>query len=141
MTQEQREKIIEKYGTETSSGDYDDFVGAQIFDLSDGLAALRFSPQARHMNKFGAVHGGTIAGLMDSAAGLAAMTTLKRVVTAEMSVSFIGSAKESDEIMATARVVHAGRTLTRVSVELRTLSGREVSRGNITFFSLGDLEL
>jgi uncharacterized protein (TIGR00369 family) len=141
MTQEQKKRFLELYCSDSSRPGYGSFLGHEVSDVHSGAVSARFVPGSRHMNGFGATHGGTIAGLIDSVGGLAAMTTLKRVVTSELNVSYIRPSSENQELMASAMVVHSGRNLVRVSAEVSDTNGKLIATGNLTFFVVGELDL
>ena len=62
----------------------------QVDDLGEGRAVLRATPDERHLNQIGLVHGGWVTTLMDSALGGSAHTLLpagERAVTIEIKVN------------------------------------------------------
>jgi len=101
-------------------------IGYRSYVAGDGIAAcvLRLGPQ--HLNRLGVLHGGLVAMLLDTAAGIA-VRSFSRVketptVTVSMTVNYISAAK-SDEVTATARITGGGRSLKFADAELRDQDG------------------
>jgi uncharacterized protein (TIGR00369 family) len=141
MKKEQIQKIKDHYLTMIDKKNFDHFINPDIIRLEDGLAEVRWLPQPEHLNRFGAIHGGALAGLIDSVASIASLTKLKRIVTIEMNVSYIKAATISNKILAKGLVIQAGKSLIRTTVELFNEDNQLITRGNLTFFILGDLTL
>ena len=141
MKKEQIQKIKEQYLTMIDKKNFDHFINPDILRLDDGLAEVRWLPQPEHLNRFGAIHGGALAGLIDTVASIASLTKLKRIVTIELSVSYIKAATISNTILAKGVVIQAGKSLIRTTVELFNEDNQLITRGNLTFFILGELIL
>jgi uncharacterized protein (TIGR00369 family) len=141
MKQEQIQKIKDNYLTMIDKKNFDHFINPDILRLDDGLAEVRWVPQPEHLNRFGAIHGGALAGLIDTVASIASLTKLKRIVTIELSVSYIKAATISNTILAKGVVIQAGKSLIRTTVELFNEDNQLITRGNLTFFILGELIL
>jgi uncharacterized protein (TIGR00369 family) len=141
MKQEQIQKIKNHYLTMIDKKNFDHFINPDIIRLEDGLADVRWLPQPEHLNRFGAIHGGALAGLIDSVASIASLTKLKRIVTIEMNISYIKAATISNKILAKGVVIQAGKSLIRTTVELFNEDNQLITRGNLTFFIMGDLSL
>jgi acyl-CoA thioesterase len=141
MKQEQIQKIKDNYLTMIDKKNFDHFINPDILQLDDGLAEVRWVPQPEHLNRFGAIHGGALAGLIDTVASIASLTKLKRIVTIELSVSYIKAATISNTILAKGVVIQAGKSLIRTTVELFNEDNQLITRGNLTFFILGELIL
>jgi uncharacterized protein (TIGR00369 family) len=141
MKKEQIQKIKDHYLTMIDKKNFDHFINPDIIRLEDGLADVRWLPQPEHLNRFGAIHGGALAGLIDSVASIASLTKLKRIVTIEMNISYIKAATISNKILAKGVVIQAGKSLIRTTVELFNEDNQLITRGNLTFFIMGDLTL
>lgn len=97
-------------------------------------AVLDVTP--RVANRFGTLHGGCIATLVD-VIGTAALVTKTQLagVSVEINVSYMGSAKLGEEVEVVAKVLKVGSSLATVQVDLRTTrSGRAVAQGRHTKF-------
>jgi uncharacterized protein (TIGR00369 family) len=141
MNQDQILKIKEQYLMMIDQKNFDHFINPNITKLEDGLAEVRWLPQPEHLNRFGAIHGGALAGLIDSVASITSLTKLKRIVTIEMNISYIKAATIANKILAKGVVIQAGKSLIRTTVELFNEENQLITRGNLTFFILGELTL
>ena len=141
MKKEHIQKIKEQYLTMIDKKNFDHFINPDILRLDDGLAEVRWLPQPEHLNRFGAIHGGALAGLIDTVASIASLTKLKRIVTIELNVSYIKAATISTKVLAKGVVIQAGKSLIRTTVELFNEDNQLITRGNLTFFILGELIL
>jgi acyl-coenzyme A thioesterase 13 len=141
MKKEHIQKIKEQYLTMIDKKNFDHFINPDIIRLDDGLAEVRWLPQPEHLNRFGAIHGGALAGLIDTVASIASLTKLKRIVTIELNVSYIKAATISTKVLAKGVVIQAGKSLIRTTVELFNEDNQLITRGNLTFFILGELIL
>jgi uncharacterized protein (TIGR00369 family) len=141
MNKNQIQKIKDQYLAMIDQKNFDHFINPNIIKLEDGLAEVRWLPQPEHLNRFGAIHGGALAGLIDSVASITSLTKLKRIVTIEMNISYIKAATISNKILAKGIVIQAGKSLIRTTVELFNEDNQLITRGNLTFFILGELTL
>ena len=98
--------------------------------LGEGSARL-WMPLPRHFtNSLGTAHGGVIMSLLDVALCTAARTLHPEsvgVVTIDMSTSFIGGGK-GDRLVAEARVLKDGRSMTFVEAEAKNADGSLVAK-------------
>jgi uncharacterized protein (TIGR00369 family) len=141
MNKDQIQKIKEHYLTMIDHQNFDHFINPNIINLEDGLAEVSWLPKPEHLNRFGAIHGGALAGLIDTVAAIASLTKLKRIVTIEMNISYIKAASISNKIFAKGLVIQSGKSLIRTTVELFNEDNQLITRGNLTFFILGELTL
>ncbi len=141
MNKNQIQKIKDQYLAMIDQKNFDHFINPNIIKLEDGLAEVRWLPQPEHLNRFGAIHGGALAGLIDSVASITSLTKFKRIVTIEMNISYIKAATISNKILAKGVVIQAGKSLIRTTVELFNEDNQLITRGNLTFFILGELTL
>ena len=135
------EKLKSYYMSMITERNFDHFINPQIVKLEDGEAEVHWQAKPDHLNRFGSVHGGALAGLIDTVAAIASLTKMKRIVTIELNISYVKAANISTKIIAKGKVIHAGRSLLRTSVELMNEDGELLTRGNLTFFIMGDLTL
>ena len=86
-----------------------------LVEVGEGRAVFQGTPQLKHYNPLGSVHGGWYATLLDSAVGCAVHTTMpvgKAYTTAELSVNIVRAAShKSGPLRAIGTVVHSGRQL------------------------------
>lgn len=80
-----------------------------------GQAEYRMVVRPEHLSSPGTAHGGVLAGLMDAVLGAAALslafTTGELVSTVEFKINYFHPVHLGDELRATARVEHQGRSL------------------------------
>ena len=83
--------------------------------VAPGKTIFQGTPQLKHYNPLGTVHGGWYATLLDSAVGCAVHTMLpagRGYTTAELSVNIVRSASQkSGPLRAIGTVLHCGRQL------------------------------
>jgi uncharacterized protein (TIGR00369 family) len=98
--------------------------------LGEGTARL-WMPLPKHFtNSLGTAHGGVILSLLDVALCTAARTLHPEslgVVTVDLSTSFIGGGK-GDRLVAEARVLKDGRSMTFVEGEAKNVDGSLVAK-------------
>jgi uncharacterized protein (TIGR00369 family) len=92
-----------------------ELLGFDLVDVSEGKAAFRYRPDARHRNPLGTVHGGVAMTLLDSAAGAAVHSTLGDgcgYATLETKVNLVRAVRPTTgPLLAEGSVVHRGRTV------------------------------
>lgn len=86
-----------------------------LVEVGGGKAVFQGTPQFKHYNPLGGVHGGWYATLLDSALGCAIHTTLpagRTFTTAELGVNIVRAANlKSGPLRAIGTMLHAGRQL------------------------------
>ena len=86
-----------------------------VVSVAPGQTIFQGTPQLKHYNPLGTVHGGWYATLLDSAVGCAVHTMLpagRGYTTAELSVNIVRSASQkSGPLRAIGTVLHCGRQL------------------------------
>ena len=95
-------------------------VGATLEHISPGRLEIAIRPNPAISQQHGFTHAGAISAIADSAAGYAALSLMPAgvgVLTTEFKINFLAPAA-GDRIVARARVVEAGRTLTVAQAEV-----------------------
>ena len=110
---------------------------------SDGRATFEGEPGEEHFNPIGAVHGGYVATILDSAMGCAVHTTLPAgtgYTTVGLEVKFVRPiTAETGRVRAEAEVIHRGRTqATAEGTVVEAASGRLLAHGTTTCLILGE---
>ncbi|MES2511806.1 MAG: PaaI family thioesterase [Pseudomonadota bacterium] len=86
-----------------------------LVEVSPGKAIFQGTPQLKHYNPLGTVHGGWYATLLDSAVGCAVHTMMpvgRAYTTAELSVNIVRAAShKSGPLRAIGTVIHCGKQL------------------------------
>ncbi|MDI3299560.1 MAG: PaaI family thioesterase [Bacillota bacterium] len=111
-----------------------------------GIAPVRISPQEavvempverRHLQMAGRVHGGFIATLIDTAAGVAVIANTApgtRHATIDLHVEYLhGATLDSKRLRATARVRRIGRTVAFLSVDVVDQTGELIAIGTASY--------
>jgi len=110
--------------------------GFVLAEAEPGRVVLRMRVDKRHMQVHGAVHGGVLAALADTAGGLAtyiALPRVKRVATIEMKINYL-EAVEGGTVEAEARLIRRGRHVAVVDCDIRDHNRRLVGKALMTFF-------
>ncbi len=101
-------------------------IGARLVRVGKGRVAISIAVGAPVTQQHGFVHAGVVSALADTAAGYAAMTLLPErveVVTAEFKINLLKPAL-GDELLAEARVLRSGRTLSVSAADVFAIRGR-----------------
>lgn len=107
-----------------------DRMGFTLESVDDGKAAFTCTPDESHANPIGAIHGGLVCTLLDSAIGCAAQTTLPAgtgYTSIELKVNYLRPVRAGDELTCTGRVVKPGRRVIFAEGEVTDASGRVVA--------------
>jgi uncharacterized protein (TIGR00369 family) len=95
-------------------------LGATLDDVEPGFVEISLRPSPAVSQQDGFVHAGAVSAIADTAAGYAALTLMsagRGVLTTEFKINLLAPAT-GDRIVARARVVKAGRTLTLAQTEV-----------------------
>jgi uncharacterized protein (TIGR00369 family) len=95
-------------------------LGATLDHLSPGAVQISLRPEPSISQQHGFVHAGAVSAIADTAAGYAALSVMapgRGVLTTEFKINFVAPAA-GDRIVARAKVVKAGRTLTLAQAEV-----------------------
>jgi acyl-CoA thioesterase len=106
--------------------------------IEPGRVVMRIRIQPFHLNPQDIVHGGVIAGLLDSVCGISLRTLLPDDVThrtVQLSVTYLRAATEGT-LVGTGRTVHSGRRVGNAEAEVHDEAGRLVARGTAVFVKL-----
>ncbi|MDO8297906.1 MAG: PaaI family thioesterase [Caulobacter sp.] len=105
-------------------------------ELIDGRVILGGTPDERHYNPIGTVHGGYIASLLDSAVGCAVHASLpagQGYTTLELKVAYHRAVtKKTGPLRAVGRVTHLGRRAAFAEATLVDLEGRAYASATTT---------
>jgi uncharacterized protein (TIGR00369 family) len=111
-------------------------LGMSLVSVSPGQAVFTLVPDESMYNPIGAVHGGVVCTLLDSALGCALHTTLpagKGYTSVEIKVSYLkGVRPSSGPLTATGRVVRAGSRVGFTEGEVLDASGAVVATATST---------
>ncbi|HEX5159386.1 MAG TPA: PaaI family thioesterase [Ktedonobacterales bacterium] len=111
-------------------------VGAQLTEVTEGRAVFTSTPSEYHYNPAGVVHGGMAATLLDSAMGIAVLSSLPAgmiFTTLELKVNFLRAmTTTTGEVRAEGNVVHLGRTTAVVEARLTDATGKLLATASST---------
>jgi uncharacterized protein (TIGR00369 family) len=107
-----------------------------LVEVAPGRAVFQGTPQLKHYNPLGSVHGGWFATLLDSALGCSVHTSLPvgfAYTTAELSVNIVRAASShSGPLRAIGQVVHSGRQLATAEARIVDAAGKLYAHGTTT---------
>ncbi len=107
-----------------------------LVEASHGEAIFQGTPQLKHYNPLGSVHGGWYATIMDSALGCAVHTTLALgygYTTAELSINIVRAASsKTGPLRAIGKVLHSGRQLATAEARIVDVNGKLYAHGTTT---------
>jgi len=132
LAPELAEKLVSLF--ETSS--FNRLLGMKVVEVGESYARTRLPHAPEIHQTAGFIHGGAIATLIDSTAGLAVFTTLsqrpKVLATVDMHVHYLEGVRGED-MVAEARIRRRGRSIVFVAVEVHSDAGRQVAHGELSF--------
>ncbi|MBI3302240.1 MAG: PaaI family thioesterase [Deltaproteobacteria bacterium] len=111
-------------------------LGLQIEKVAPDFCRTRlpFRPELRTAGEV--VHGGAIASLIDSAGVVAVWSNVDpgvaRGATASLTVNYLAAA-EAVDLTAEARVIHRGRSMVFVDVDVTAPTGERIAKGLVTY--------
>lgn len=108
----------------------------RLIEAEDGLVVFAASPEERHYNPGGTVHGAFTAAMLDSAMGLAVLTKLPAGVghtTLEFKLNLVRPMSAGmGDVRGEGRIVHCGRTIATAEGRLLAPDGKVIAHGNTT---------
>jgi uncharacterized protein (TIGR00369 family) len=113
-------------------------IGFTLTDVEPGRAVIEFEATPRHANPMGTLHGGVLCDIADAAMGMAYAATLdegETFTTLELKMNFLKPIR-SGKLIATGRVVKAGRTVGLVECDVVDDTDRLVARASSTCLTL-----
>jgi uncharacterized protein (TIGR00369 family) len=116
-------------------------MGIVLDRAGDGEVELHIDAEARHANLHGTVHGGVLATLADTAAGIAVRSEMSDPAaahaTVHLDVQYLAPASVG-RLHATGRVVKLGRRLAFAQAWIDDGGGRAIARAQATIALAGD---
>lgn len=110
-------------------------MGLVLSEIGEGYARFEATPDARHLNPMGGVHGGFAATALDSATGCALHTTLgpgESYGTVHLEVKMLRAVPVGRTLIAEARVLRAARTVGFSEGVLKDAEGTVYAHGSAT---------
>jgi len=113
-------------------------LGIRIVSVDDGECVFEMEAAPEHANPMGTVQGGVICALADAAMGLAYASLLgggESFTTLELKTNYLRQVTDG-KLVATGRVVHAGRTIGLTTCDVVDAEGRKVAHATSTCMTL-----
>lgn len=110
------------------------WMGMNVQEVGEGEVVLALESSEHHLNLQGLIHGGVIATLADTAAGLAVRSTIEpgtRHVTINLDVQYLRPAHEGT-LTARGRAVRTGRSIGFAEAEVTDDTGIVIARAQAT---------
>ena len=111
-------------------------LGFTLIEAETGVAVFTGTPEFRHYNPIGVVHGGFAATLLDSAVGCAIHTTLSKgeaYTTLELKLNLVRPLTDkTGPVRAEGRVIHRGRTVATAEGHLKDAGGKLYAHATTT---------
>lgn len=131
------EEFFERIGNgELPCPPFGNLVDFVPLEWSSGFFLFQGTPDARHYNPLGSVHGGYAATLLDSCMGCAVHTLLQPgqgYTTTDLRVSFVRALRgDSGPVRAEGRIVHLGRSTALAEGRIYDVDDRLYAVGSTT---------
>ncbi|KAL7382193.1 hypothetical protein ABVT39_018261 [Epinephelus coioides] len=107
----------------------------EVLSASPGKVVCEMRVDEEHTNRGGTLHGGMTATLIDDMSTLAIMYSERGApgVSVDMNITYMNAAKIGEDILITAQVLKAGRTLAFATVDLTNkATGKLIAQGRHT---------
>ncbi|MBA4328110.1 MAG: aromatic compound catabolic protein [Polaromonas sp.] len=113
-----------------------DTLDFSLVEVAPGKAVFQGTPQLKHYNPLGSVHGGWYATLLDSALGCAVHTMMpagRAYTTAELGVNIVRAASDkTGPLRAIGTVIHCGRQLATAEARIVGPDGKLYAHATTT---------
>ena len=109
----------------------------RVTKLETGCCEIETVIRSETLNSLGGVHGGYFFSVMDITAGITGRCTergVRELVTSSSSCYFLSTAKVGERVISTGRLVRSGRSTGLVDVEIRSETGRILTKAEFTVF-------
>lgn len=116
----------------------ENFLDLQVVELAEGKITYSMKINEEHSNVYGFVHGGTLASISDVAMGVSCFTLGKRVVTIDMSISYIKNTPTRSTLTAVGKVISKGNSIMRAVGEIFNEKHQLLVRSQASYFVVGD---
>ena len=115
-----------------------DTFDCDLVELGDGLAIFQATPQLKHYNPLGSVHGGWYATLLDFALGCAVQTKLpagRSYITSQINVNIVRAANtQTGPLRCIGTAIHVGRQVGTSEARIVGPDGKLYAHATTTCF-------
>ena len=111
-------------------------LGIKMESLTEGGCTLSLGMRADLRQRYGVMHGGVIATLVDTAAAYAVFPRVpagKEITTVEFKVSFLSSIRDGGRAFAEARLLRLGRRIGVCACEVQDENGNPAASALVTY--------
>ncbi len=111
-------------------------LGLRLEALGRGFCRMSAGLREDLRQRYGVMHGGVIATLVDTAAAYAiypGVDTRREITTVEMKINFLSSVREGSRAVAEARLLRQGRTLAVCACDVHDGRGKAVAAALVTY--------
>jgi uncharacterized protein (TIGR00369 family) len=115
-----------------------ELLGIQLVSIGEGECVFEMEARPEHANPMGTLQGGVICALADAAMGLAYASLLdegESFTTLELKTNYLRQVTDGT-LVATGRVVHAGRTIGLTTCDVVDAEGRKIAHATSTCMTL-----
>src|SRR5438128_9374530 len=115
-----------------------ELIGFHVTSIEPGKAIFELDAGPQHANPMGTLHGGVLCDVADAAMGIAYASTLgesESFTTLELKINFLRPFR-TGKLIATARMVKAGRTIGLAECDVTDAEGRLIARAMSTCMTL-----
>jgi uncharacterized protein (TIGR00369 family) len=132
------EQLRDAVGTAAPATALGKLLGLRLTSVEPGEAVVEVQTGPEHFNLFGALHGGVLCSLVDSAMGIAHAATLgegETFTTIDLQISFVRGVKIA-HLTARGKVIKRGRNVSFVESEVYDDAGRLIAKASCTCLTI-----
>ncbi|MGI6545116.1 MAG: PaaI family thioesterase [Fastidiosipilaceae bacterium] len=114
-----------------NEGPYFKLLSMKVTELGEGYCKMEVDIDCKHLNPFGALHGGVYASLIDTAAFWAVYGSIPEedgFITLDLKVDNLSTTDE-DKMIVEGKLIKSGRTICFSSATVKTESGKLLAYG------------
>ena len=104
-------------------------LGIELLELSEGRAVVALTPEPRHLNALGVVHGTILYAMVDQASAIACNAYDYKAILCQGKVDFLNTAAPDSKLIATAIPISIKRRLSMWDVKITNDAGVLVASG------------
>lgn len=118
----------------------ENFLNLQIIEILEGKVIYQTEIIDKHCNVYGYVHGGTLASIADVVMGVSCVTLGKRIVTTDMSISYIKNVREGSKVTAVGEVINNGNNMMRGVCKIFDEEQQLLVQSQASYFVIGNFD-
>ena len=123
---------------------YPSLLSMKLVDIGAGFAVMEIDIEEKHMQLLGAVHGGTLASLMDGVAYWSVFYGVENpdawLTTVDLNVNFLAPVS-SGKLIAKGTQIKVGKKLCYATAEISGSNGTIIAHGTSTLIILNNIQL